>query len=283
MADKAILFDATKCTGCRGCQVACKGWNDLEAEETTNRGTIENPPELSPKTWLKMTFIEHEDNNAPGELAWLFTRRACMHCTKASCVDICPTHALHHHVLGFVAYDKDKCSGCGYCINNCPFKVPQAPTGGLTTERHIDKCLFCADRVANDALAEEKASNAMPACVKSCNPGALRFGDRDELIALAEARVVELQGKDNGDRFPDANLYGKDELGGLHVMYVLPYKPEVHGLPANPKVPVTTSLLQDILPPIGLAVVGAAVAGMGFNYFVARVRANRNKEEKVHG
>jgi formate dehydrogenase iron-sulfur subunit len=55
---KAILFDSTKCTACRACQVACKQWNNLEAEETTNTGTIENPPDLSPRTWLKMKFNE---------------------------------------------------------------------------------------------------------------------------------------------------------------------------------------------------------------------------------
>ena len=56
---KAILYDTSKCTACRACQVACKGWNELPAEQTTNRGTIENPPDLSPVTWLKMEFREY--------------------------------------------------------------------------------------------------------------------------------------------------------------------------------------------------------------------------------
>jgi len=75
--DKAILYDSTKCTACRGCQVACKSWNEHKAEETENCGSYENPPELSPETWVKMRFIETERN---GKLAWLFARRACMHC-----------------------------------------------------------------------------------------------------------------------------------------------------------------------------------------------------------
>jgi len=36
MGEKAILFDATKCIACRGCQVACKQWNELKAVVTTN-------------------------------------------------------------------------------------------------------------------------------------------------------------------------------------------------------------------------------------------------------
>ena len=33
---KSFLVDTTLCTACRGCQVACKQWHDLPAEETVN-------------------------------------------------------------------------------------------------------------------------------------------------------------------------------------------------------------------------------------------------------
>ena len=32
----AILFDASHCTGCKGCQVACKQWNGLPAPQGLN-------------------------------------------------------------------------------------------------------------------------------------------------------------------------------------------------------------------------------------------------------
>ncbi len=131
MAEKAILFDATKCMACRACQVACKGWNELPGEETTNRGTYENPPDLSPTTWLKMKFAEVPSNGRVG--AWLFTRRACMHCTEAGCVEVCPTKALYHHELGFVAYDKNLCSGCGYCSGSVPLTCRAFPAPVRTT------------------------------------------------------------------------------------------------------------------------------------------------------
>src|SRR4030042_6223156 len=113
MAEKAILYDSSKCTACRGCQVACKQWWGLEGETTTNRGTYENPPDLSPDTWVKIRFNEVPRN---GSIDWVFTRRACMHCTEAACVKVCPTGALYHHPLGFVAYNKDICSGCGSMV-----------------------------------------------------------------------------------------------------------------------------------------------------------------------
>ena len=60
MADKAMLLDPTRCTACRGCVVACKAWNNREAEETTNSGTYENPPGLSSKTWTTVKFKEED-------------------------------------------------------------------------------------------------------------------------------------------------------------------------------------------------------------------------------
>ena len=42
------LIDTTKCIGCRACQVACKQWNQLPAEDTEFTGDYENPPRFSP-------------------------------------------------------------------------------------------------------------------------------------------------------------------------------------------------------------------------------------------
>jgi formate dehydrogenase iron-sulfur subunit len=260
MADKAILYDATKCTACRGCQVACKQWNDLEGVKTTNRGTYENPPDLSWNTWLKMEFREVGNN---GDLRWLFTRRSCMHCTEAACVEVCPTQALYHHELGFVAYDRNKCTGCGYCVEACPFDVPRSGSGAITGIRTMNKCTLCQDRVTNDLT---------PACVKTCPTGALQYGDREALLLEGKARVASLGG--------NATLYGEEELGGLHVLYVLDDKPEVYGLPVDPKVPATSTVWQDVLQPIGWGVAGLAALGLGFNYVIAKRKIKIESEGK---
>jgi formate dehydrogenase iron-sulfur subunit len=44
---KAFLIDTTLCTACRGCQIACKQWNQLPATETHNWGSMQNPKDLS--------------------------------------------------------------------------------------------------------------------------------------------------------------------------------------------------------------------------------------------
>ena len=266
MTEKAILFDALKCMGCRGCQVACKEWNDLKAEKTTNRGTVENPPDLSADTWLKIKF--NEIGTYP-DVRWTFGRRSCMHCREAACVDVCPTKALYHHELGFVAYEKSKCSGCGYCVAACPFEVPRT-SGTLIGIRHSNKCVMCQDRITNGDI---------PACVKSCPPGALSFGDRSQLLETAKARVSAIKAK-----HPKANLYGEKELGGLHVLYVLEDDPtSVYGLPDNPRIPVSATVWQDVVRPIGWTLAGLAVLGLGLNYVIAKRKIELHSKGESHG
>ena len=66
---KSFLIDTTLCTACRGCQVACKQWHDLPAEKTINRGTFENPADLSFDTYKLVRMREEVIN---GKLNWLF-------------------------------------------------------------------------------------------------------------------------------------------------------------------------------------------------------------------
>jgi formate dehydrogenase iron-sulfur subunit len=266
MAEKAILYDPTRCTACRGCQAACKQWNENDefiplvtnGVQAVNRGSYENPPDLSPQTWLKMEFRELEPG---GKVRWLFTRRSCMHCTEAGCVKVCPTGSLYHHESGFVAYNKDTCSGCGYCVDACPFDVPRSTRDIVSGIAKADKCTFCTtlglDRIA---------AGYEPACVKSCPPDALIYGDRAQLAAEGRKRVAALQAKG----WTNAYLYGERELEGLHVMYVLDDSPAVYGLPVDPQISAATIAWQDVIQPLGWALGGATIIGLGINFLIAR-------------
>ena len=78
--------------------------------------------------------------------------------------------------------------------------------------------------------------------------------------------------------YSNAYLYGDTELDGLHVMYVIDDHLAIYGLQVNPKVSTATVAWQDVIQPIGWAVGGVTILGLGLNYIVAR--ANAKKEEK---
>lgn len=264
MAEKAILIDTSKCMGCRGCQVSCKQWHELGAESTVNRGTYQNPPDLSPATWTVVKFREIAKN---GQVEWLFRKHQCLHCTDAACVKVCPTGALTKHPDGFTAYDESKCSGCGYCSQFCPFDVPRLNTDVLTGKALMQKCTFCQERVTNGLTTS---------CSKTCPTGTIQFGERSVLVQAGQARVASLK-----KSRPEASLYGQSELGGLHVMYVLEEAPEKYDLPANPQFPAVAAIWQDIIQPLGQVVIGGTVLGLILNFAVATARIRRKKPEKV--
>jgi formate dehydrogenase iron-sulfur subunit len=114
-----------------------------------------------------------------------------------------------------------------------------------------------------------------PACVKTCPAGALDWGDRDAMIAKADARVQELQ-TERG--FPKANIYGKTQLGGLGRIYVLTAPAEAYGLPADPKYP-PLSTLQKIIQPLGQIAFGATIVGALAAFFVARRNVHMEEVE----
>jgi len=104
------LIDTTLCTACRGCQVACKQWNELPGLKTKQLGTYQNPPDLQWNTWTLIRFQEYEDKNK--NFQWIFRKDGCMHCTDAACVKVCPSGSLYYTPLKTVGIHRDKCIGC---------------------------------------------------------------------------------------------------------------------------------------------------------------------------
>ena len=252
-AGMAMLVDVTKCVNCWWCYAACKDYNKLPE---TEKPDLEKPPVLSSEVWTTLHPVKKGEE-------WISRKQACNHCTDAACVEVCPTGALSYNRLGFVQYDQNKCSGCGYCVEFCPFAVPQMESNRITGTAVMNKCDFCKDRVTN---------GEQPACAAACTTGAIKFGERAELIEEGKERIKALQPTN-----PDAALYGVNELGGLHVMYVLDDSPGIYGLPADPEVPAAV-MVRDVLKWVGSGAAIAAVAGFGLNYLVAKVRISRGKK-----
>jgi formate dehydrogenase iron-sulfur subunit len=264
-----MLIDESQCTACRGCQVACKQWNDLQGwlySRTRNRGSYENPPALSPQTWTRIRFSEYEGSDG---FRWLFLKEGCMHCGEPACVAVCPTGALKKQENGLVSVEPELCNGCGYCSQFCPFHIPRLEMDVLTGQGKVSKCTFCQDRTTNGLL---------PACVKTCPAKALDFGDREEMLAKGLKRVEELKARG----YSQANLYGAHQLGGLGRLYVLVAPPEAYGLTANPQYPILTGLWQNVLQPLGGIAVGATALGLLGTWLIARrrIRVEQMEEEE---
>ena len=202
---KTTLIDVTNCIGCRACQVACKQWNDNEGEVTEMNGQLgfQNPATLSANTYTLISFNEIPNEKAPGGLTYAFTMRRCFHCLEPACESACPTTALTRLDDGPVVYNADKCIGCRYCIWACPWDVPTAEWNKLAPK--IEKCTHCSDRTSQPVALTRNAQPitddqskkfletiTTPACVKACPADALRFGERDEMLAIAKKRIAEL-------------------------------------------------------------------------------------------
>lgn len=183
---KALLFDSTRCIGCGACYNACKEKNKLPR---TAINFLRD--DLSADTY---TVVNRRNNR--------YVRRLCMNCQEPTCVSVCPVGALSKSPAGPVSYDASKCMGCRYCMQACPFNVPQYEWDNALTPR-VRKCDMCSDRVE---------AGLQTACATVCPTGATKFGDREELIAEAQARI-----RNNPGRYVD-HVYGVAEVGGTSIL-----------------------------------------------------------------
>ncbi len=261
---KMVFIDTSLCTGCKACSVACKVWNELPAEKTQLITSYQSQNETTPKTWTYVSFHEKYENE---KMNFRMFKHQCFHCADPSCMKACPQKAIYQTESGYVLMDHDKCVGCGYCVANCPFGTPKVDE----EKKKSFKCTGCIDRVEN---------NLLPACVNTCQPGALHFGERDEMVALAKTRLAEVQ-----ETNPKAQLYGETEMGGTTYLYLLMDSPEFYGLPVNPTTPLSLTVWKDIVHPLGKYVWSAAaiavVVGAVGNLLHGNYR-NRGHEHEVN-
>jgi len=233
---QGLLISPELCTGCRGCQTACKEWNKLPAEVTTNTGTYENPPDLSAVTYNRIRFIEKPADN----FNWVFSSQRCMHCGDAGCIDVCPAPgALFRTKEGAVSFNQKKCIGCKMCRPACPFDIPR-----FDENDKISKCHLCDDRIAYGMA---------PLCAKTCPTGAIRYGERDALVAEAMAAGYK-------------TVYGEKELAGLGVVFAFKKAPEYYSYDGAPDIPATVSFWTSVLKPLTVVGVAATIAGTALHY-----------------
>ena len=203
---KTILVDVSRCTGCRGCQVACKQWNELPATDTVQgQGSYQNPPDMNGDTYKIVRFREGRHEN--GKPYWNFFTDMCRHCVNPPCVLAADEGTMiHDEAAGAVVYtEKTAENDFDVLLDACPYRIPRKneKTGAIV------KCTMCIDRIS---------AGGIPACVQSCPTGAMRFGERAAMLELAHKRVEELK-----KEFPKVHAVDPDDV---RVIYVITDDPD---------------------------------------------------------
>jgi formate dehydrogenase iron-sulfur subunit len=225
MAEPMGFFtDVTVCIGCKACEVACKQWNQLPANNggvvQLSGNSYDNTGTLDGTTWRHVRFVEDfSQDRTHGR--WLMMSDVCKHCVQAGCLEVCPTGAIIRTEFDTVVIQSDVCNGCRMCIPACPFDVIDINPVTNTAM----KCTLCYDRMQ---------AGMVPACAQACPTDSIIFGPVEQLRAMADARVEELH--QQGET--DAQIYGDEQmLGGLNAFFLIVGPPEWYGLPRDPKLP----------------------------------------------
>ena len=135
--------------------------------------------------------------------------------------------------------------------------LPGAPLTcpGTTASNKISKCTLCSDRIAE---------GLQPACAKTCPTGAIKFGDRNELIASAKKAGY-------------GKVYGEADLTGLGTLYAFKDAPKLYGMNENPAIPESVIFWNTVLKPLSLIGLGGVVAGALIHY--AAIGPHKDDEE----
>jgi Fe-S-cluster-containing dehydrogenase component len=197
-----MIVDLDLCTGCGACVIACHAENNLPivSEREVARGRAMH--------WI---HLERYWDGAYPRIQARFLPLMCQQCELAPCEPVCPVYATQHSErehLNLQIYNR--CVGTRYCQNNDPYKVrffnffdpvfdeplqqQLNPDVTVRSAGVMEKCTFCVQRIRR---AEERAlvenrelgdGEAVPACVQTCPPSALVFGDLND----PESRVSRI-------------------------------------------------------------------------------------------
>lgn len=203
---KTFLIDTTRCTACRGCQLACKEWHDLPANDTKQRGTHQNPPDLNPNNLKIVRFRERMKPD--GTVVWNFFPDQCRHCLTPICKEVAdmavPGAIIKDAKTGMVIATEKSAKlspqDAQAVIDACPYNIPRLDP----KTKCLTKCDMCIDRVT---------AGMLPICVKTCPTGTMAFGEREEILPMAQKRLEIVK-----KTFPKAFLADVQDVSVIYLL-----------------------------------------------------------------
>jgi len=204
-----MAVDLDRCTGCEACVIACRAENNIPTvgEQEARMGRALH--------WIRVErYYEGEFPDVKVKFQPVF----CQQCDNAPCEPVCPTYASYHNAEGLNAQVYNRCIGTRYCANACPYTVrffnffnpvwdrpfhlQLNPDVSVRQVGVMEKCTFCVQRIkaaeihAHEEKRELKDGELQPACVQTCAPKALVFGDLND----PESEVSRLQRSRRGSK-----------------------------------------------------------------------------------
>ena len=197
-----VLFDSTRCIGCRRCEEGCQKVNELPDPERPfdDLTVLENRR----RTRAGVYTVVNKYETGEGSKGPVFRKNQCNHCLEPACASACFVAAFSKTSSGAVTYDESVCVGCRYCMIACPFEIPTYEYDEPLTPR-VQKCTMCYPRITQGLL---------PGCVEMCPVEALSFGKRTDLLSDARTRIQKYP-----NRYVD-HIYGEKEMGGTNWLYL---------------------------------------------------------------
>lgn len=203
--DRGMFIDTTRCVACKACQVACKAWNRLPAEQTENYGNLQNPSDLSYTTYK---LVRMREQLIDGKVHWLFFPDQCRHCLAAPCLLWARnTDAIYQDKeTGAVLFtQKTRNLNAAEIAGVCPYNIPRSGQSG-----ELAKCTMCNDRLKK---------GLEPACVKACPTACLNFGSLVDMRKMAHQRIKKVK-----LAYPNARLLDPDDVRVIFLTAFTPNK-----------------------------------------------------------
>lgn len=147
-----VAVDPDKCAGCQTCEYICSFTKEKAFNPTKSRIRV-----VRQKQIINMPVT-------------------CRLCEDPACVAACPRDALKQSEdTGVITIDKDKCNGCGWCIEACDY--------GAMMLHPEAKIVFACD------LCKDNPEG--PQCVKMCPQKALACVTSDALAQKARISAIK--------------------------------------------------------------------------------------------